>query len=339
MKTRWLAGLAAAAALLAGCGRAESSSDFYAMDTFMSVTVYGSKQETAQALTASIEQEINALDRALSRHRTESEISALNAAEGMVVTVSDETYAAIERAVQFAEWTDGAYDPTTAPLSDLWGIGTEAPAVPAQADIDDALTRVGWQNIELFPDNRVCLHNGAQLDLGGIGKGWATDKVHALCADTPGVSVLARLGGNILGYGENPNSKEGTWNIGVADPDDQANVVAAVAVRDESVVTSGDYERFFEQDGRRYHHIFDPETGYPADSGLRSVTVVSADSTEADALTTALFVMGLDKGMAFAREHELKAIFVTSDKQIYTSPAMGAQYTFRGETAGYTDAS
>ena len=124
MKTRWLAGLAAAAALLAGCGRAESSSDFYAMDTFMSVTVYGSKEETAQALTASIEQEINALDRALSRHRTESEISALNAAEGMVVTVSDETYAAIERAVQFAEWTDGAYDPTTAPLSDLWGIGT-----------------------------------------------------------------------------------------------------------------------------------------------------------------------------------------------------------------------
>lgn len=128
------------------------------------------------------------------------------------------------------------------------------------------------------------------------------------------------------------------WNIGIADPDDSTDTIAAVAVHDLSVVTSGDYERYFEQDGVRYHHIFDPKTGYPAASGLRSVTVIDANSTRADALTTALFVMGADKGRAYCEENGIAAVFVTADKQVFTTSRVAdvCTFTFTGEDKGYT---
>ena len=340
MKKRLLAGVCAAVCLLAGCGAWQAQSyrgDFFAMDTFMTVTVYAGRTDAAQALEQEIEQRVNGLDQLLSRQRQESELSMLNAAGGAAVTVSEETYAALEQAAAFAALTDGAYDQTTAPLSDLWGIGSEAPHVPAQADIDAALTHVGWEKIVLLPDHQVQLLDGAQVDLGGIGKGWATDAVHALCdaaAEDP--QVLAQLGGNILGYGKNPGRQDGMWVIGVADPDNTADPIATVLVSGESVVTSGDYERFFEENGKRYHHIFNPATGYPADNGLRSVTVVDENSTRADALTTALFVMGLEKGLAFCAEQNVKAAFVTADKQVYVTDALTPQFAFDGAQAGYS---
>ena len=149
--------------------------------------------------------------------------------------------------------------------------------------------------------------------------------------------VLARLSGNIEMYGgKTADSGTDNWNIGIADPDDNTDSIAVVSLRDGSVVTSGDYERFFEKDGKRYHHIFDPATGYPADSGLRGVTVIDPCSTKADALTTALFVMGLDKGMKFCEENEIAAVFITSDKQVYTtSKTEDYAFEFLGEKKGY----
>ena len=143
------------------------------------------------------------------------------------------------------------------------------------------------------------------------------------------------LGGNIYAVGTNEGKD---WNIGIADPDEPTDTVAAVAVHDLSVVTSGDYERYFEQDGVRYHHIFDPKTGYPAASGLRSVTVIDENSTRADALTTALFVMGADKGLAYCEENGIAAVFVTADKQVFTTSRVAdvCTFTFTGEDKGYT---
>ncbi len=229
-------------------------------------------------------------------------------------------------------------DPTMAPLTDLWGINTYHAHVPAQAEIDAALTHVGYQNIELLGNNQVRLLNGAQLDLGGIGKGFATDAVAAMLDGTQG--VLATLGGNIGAYGENPNRDSGNWVVGIANPNDNAAFIATVEVRGLSVVTSGDYERYFEQDGKRYHHIFDPATGYPADSGLRSVTVIDESSTRADALTTALFVMGLEEGMAFCGQNDIAAVFVTADKQVHVTDKVGeiCTFAFLGEEKGYTHA-
>lgn len=325
---------------LAGCTPQPKSytADFFAMDTFMSITAYGEDEQAAQDTAVQLEQRINALEPALSRTREDSDLYRLNHADGAVCEVSEDTYAAIEAAVQFAEWTGGAFDPTMAPLTDLWGINTDHAHVPAQAEIDAALTHVGYQNIELLGNNQVRLLNGAQLDLGGIGKGFATDAAAAMLDGTRG--VLATLGGNIGAYGENPNRDSGNWVVGIADPDDNAAFIATVEVRDLSVVTSGDYERYFEQDGKRYHHIFDPATGYPADSGLRSVTVIDESSTRADALTTALFVMGLEEGMAFCGQNDIAAVFVTADKQVHVTDKVSTVCTFAflGEEKGYTHA-
>lgn len=325
---------------LAGCTPQPESytADFFAMDTFMSITAYGEDEQAVQDTAVQLEQRINALEPALSRTREDSDLYRLNHADGAVCEVSEDTYAAIEAAVQFAEWTGGAFDPTMAPLTDLWGINTDHAHVPAQAEIDAALTHVGYQNIELLGNNQVRLLNGAQLDLGGIGKGFATDEAAAMLDGTQG--VLATLGGNIGAYGENPNRDSGNWVVGIADPDDNAAFIATVEVRDLSVVTSGDYERYFEQDGKRYHHIFDPATGYPADSGLRSVTVIDESSTRADALTTALFVMGLEEGMAFCGQNDIVAVFVTADKQVHVTDKVGevCTFAFLGEEKGYTHA-
>ena len=325
---------------LAGCTPQPKSytADFFAMDTFMSITAYGDDEQAAQDTAVQLEQRINALEPALSRTREDSDLYRLNHADGAACEVSEDTYAAIEAAVQFAEWTGGAFDPTMAPLTDLWGINTDHAHVPAQTEIDAALTHVGYQNIELLGNNQVRLLNGAQLDLGGIGKGFATDAAAAMLDGTQG--VLATLGGNIGAYGENPNRDSGNWVVGIADPDDNAAFIATVEVRGLSVVTSGDYERYFEQDGKRYHHIFDPATGYPADSGLRSVTVIDESSTRADALTTALFVMGLEEGMAFCGQNDIAAVFVTADKQVHVTDKVSTVCTFAflGEEKGYTHA-
>ena len=331
--------------VLTGCAAKTASHtvDFFAMDTFMSVTAYGADSNSAQQAAVACEQQVNTLEPALSRTRQDSDLYRLNHADGAACTVSDETYDAIEAAVQYAELTGGAFDPTMAVLTDLWGIGTENAHVPAQAEIDVALDKVGYENIVLLGNNQVQLKNGAQIDLGGIGKGFATDAVADVLAEQDEDAVtgaLVQLGGNIGAFGSNPARDGGSWSIGIADPDDNADFIATVEVRDKSVVTSGDYERYFEQDGKRYHHIFDPVTGYPADTGLRSVTVIDESSTRADALTTALFVMGLDKGMAFCAENDIAAVFVTSDKQVYTTDAVATActYTFLGEDKGDSDA-
>ena len=148
---------------LAGCTPQPKSytADFFAMDTFMSITAYGESEQAAQDTAVQLEQRINALEPALSRTREDSDLYRLNHADGAACEVSEDTYAAIEAAVQFAEWTGGAFDPTMAPLTDLWGINTDHAHVPAQAEIDAALTHVGYQNIELLGNNQVRLLNGA----------------------------------------------------------------------------------------------------------------------------------------------------------------------------------
>ena len=139
------------------------TADFFAMDTFMSITAYGENEQAAQDTAVQLEQRINALEPALSRTRENSDLYRLNHADGAVCEVSEDTYAAIEAAVQYAEWTGGAFDPTMAPLTDLWGINTDNAHIPAQAEIDAALAHVGYQNIELLGDNQVRLLNGAPV--------------------------------------------------------------------------------------------------------------------------------------------------------------------------------
>lgn len=301
--------------MLCGCSALKNSSqDFFAMDTFMNISVWANSKSNADDILSNAQQTVNKLNNSLSKQISSSSIAKLNSANGEPVTLDDDAYTALKQAVELAEFTNGAFDPTTSVLSDLWGIGTDSPSVPTDEQINEALTHVGYKNIVFLENNQVKLLNGAKVDLGGIGKGYATD----LITKDISVSMLASLGGNIGAYGENPNSDDGLWSIGLADPDNNSSYIASVRIKDLSIVTSGDYERYFEQDGVRYHHIFNPQTGYPAQNELRAVTVIDKISTRADALTTALFVMGLDNGIKFCKANNINAVFITKEHKIYT---------------------
>ncbi|MGE4548715.1 MAG: FAD:protein FMN transferase [Intestinibacillus sp.] len=345
MKKRQLAALGLLCSLLTGCGAQQASSQFFAMNTIMQVAAEG---PDAKKAVEGAEQDINRLDKLLSRTRTDSEIYTLNHANGAWTTVSYETYGLIQQAKDIAVLTDGAYDPTVAPLTDLWGIGTDNAHVPAQTEIDAALAHVDYHSIELAPGadaekgGRVRLVNGAELDLGGIAKGYA-----GACAITPEDTdtALLSLGGNVSAFSKDGNTKP--YKIGVADPDSPAEYLATVLLTNGCVVTTGDYERYFEQDGVRYHHVFDPRTGYPAQTDLRSATVVQPyeDGARADGLSTALFVMGLQKALDFCDKNAVPAIFITRDKRVILSEPMkkpqqdGLYYAFGefvGADKGYT---
>lgn len=329
---KWFAGVAAAVvsvSILAGCAPKEISQDFYAMDTVMNITAYGDSD--AQDAVNRCVSYINELEADISRTKDSSDVSALNASAGQTVTLSEQTADVLSNALRLAQETEGQFDPTVAPLSDLWKIGTEDAAVPQQVDIDAALPAVGYQNVSL-DGTKATMQAGAKLDLGGIGKGYAADHVAQILRDAGVESAHISLGGNIYVLGEKDRGVP--WTVGITDPDKKEEYMATLKVSDTSVVTSGDYERYFEQDGKRYCHIFDPKTGYPAETDLRSVTVVSPDSTMADAYTTALFVMGFDKAWEFCQQHDVQAVFVLDDHTVRVTD--GLKDSFSLTSSEYT---
>ena len=318
----------AVAMLMSGCGaQKQASQDFYAMDTVMNITAYG---KDADAAVIECVQYINELEAKISRTRGESEIAGLNRADGETAELSEQTADILADALTIADQTDGAFDPTVAPLSDLWQIGTENARVPEDEEIQEALASVGYQRVSQ-DGTSVTMEQGMQIDLGGIGKGYAADHVVEILKQHGIERALVSLGGNIYAVGS--KEKNLNWTIAITDPDDEQSYLGTLSVSDTSVVTSGDYERYFEQGGKRYCHIFDSATGYPAETDLRSVTVVSPDSTEADGYTTALFVMGHDKAVQFCEEHDIQAVLVRDDHTVYVTD--GLKDAFHLESTEY----
>lgn len=308
------------------------SIDFFSMNTVMNITAYTPQSQKA---VDDARKNIDNLDAKLSRTLKDSEIYKLNAANGAPTQVSEETYQIIAAARRMAEETAGAFDPTVACLTDLWQIGTEQEHIPSAQEIKQALESVGYQNIELLDENKVALKNGAKLDLGGVGKGYAADQTALELTRENVLRASVSLGGNVYVLGEREDGKP--WSVGIVNPDIKGAYLCVVDVRDKSVVTSGDYERYFEQDGVRYHHVFDPATGFPAETDLRSVSVISESSMQADGLATALFVMGYEKAMEYCRMHpEIEAVFILKSKEIRITEGLKPVFTFAGKDAGYT---
>ena len=227
-----------------------------------------------------------------------SEISAINKAAGeRSVSVSSDTAYVVRSALSFAELTGGAFDPTVGPLVKIWGINTDHARVPAQSEIDAVLPLINWRDVSAADDNTVMLkRRGMALDLGGIVKGYAADELTKILKARKVRRAIVDLGGNIFVYGK---KKDGSpWRVGIKDPNDPEGVPAIVLnVANSTIVTSGVYERFFTENGVRYHHILDVKTGYPAASGLLSSTIVCESSMAADALSTSVFVLGKESGM------------------------------------------
>lgn len=317
--------------LLTGCGSSKSeyrTYDFFAMDTSMRLTLRG---ESALSDATATEQRIHALEDALSRTREDSLVARLNRGE----TVTDAELASLLRVcIDHAEKTDGAFDVTVADVVAAWGFTTDSYQVPEAETLTALLSFVGSDGIVLDGD-AVSLKENVRIDLGGIAKGYASDCVKALWDERGIESGIAALGGNIYCRGSKEDGSP--WTVGIRDPGEADAYVGLLSLSDRFAVTSGGYERWFEdENGNVYHHIIDPGTGYPAHSGLTSVTVVSESGTAADALSTAFYVLGAEKAIELWRDlGGFELVLVTEDGRVLVTEGLEGSFDSASEEYDY----
>ena len=303
---------------------AEFTADLFAMDTYMTMKAYGPGAETALNDISSM---ISDLDSCLSVTNSDSEIYRLNHAEGQPVSLSDDAADLLSKALALGGTTNGALELTSYPLSLAWGFTTGDYQIPDQATLEGILPLVDDSAVTL-DSNTATLPSGAQLDLGAVAKGYAGDRAAEILQDAGVTSALLNLGSStIRAIGSKPDGSP--WRIAIQDPNDSSAYAGVVSATDLAIDTSGGYERYFEgDDGEIYWHILDPHTGYPAKSGLISVTVLSDSALTGDGLSTALFVMGLEDAMDYWRTNGgFEFIFITDQNEIYVS--QGAQDLFQ----------
>ncbi|WP_432630922.1 FAD:protein FMN transferase [Brotaphodocola sp.] len=292
------------------------SSELYAMDTVMSLTAYGSH---AREALDSASAEIQRLDKLFSISSETGDIYRINRdGEG---DLSEDTRSLLASALEYGKDTNGIFDCTIEPVMEAWGFTTKNYRVPSDSELAELLSHVDASTVTLS-GNHVTLPEDVKLDLGGIAKGFTSARVMEVFKNSGVTSGIISLGGNVQTLGTKPDGK--LWRVGIQDPNDLNAMFAVVEVSDEAVITSGAYQRYFEENGVHYHHIIDPRTGYPAESGLTSVTIISPDGTLADALSTSLFIMGPDDASAFWQNHrdKFEAIMMTENGEVLVTSGL-----------------
>lgn len=299
-----------------------SSKSFFAMDTYMTITAYG---ENATSALEQAEERVTELEKKWSVTDENSEIYAINHSSGASVAVSEETAELLDFSLRISELTNGALDCTMYPILTAWGFTTSNYQVPTETEISALLENTGYEKVKL-EENSVTISENMQIDLGAVGKGYTGDLITEVLKENGITSALLDLGGNIQTIGTKPDGTQ--WKLGLRSPFDEGSF-ATLDVTDCAVITSGGYERYFVgEDGETYWHILDPETGKPAHSGLISVTIVGKEGRLCDALSTSLFVMGLDKAETFWQEREdFEMVLVTDDGKIYLTEGLEDQFT------------
>ncbi|AXY24634.1 thiamine biosynthesis protein ApbE [Suicoccus acidiformans] len=270
------------------------------------------------------------MEKLLTTQLKESDVYQINQAAGKEpVHVAPETYEIIERAIEIAQESDGLFDISIGALTNLWQIGSENARVPEAAEIQDALERIDYRKIQLNPEEQTVFleEAGMALELGGISKGYIGSGVAQILKNHGITTAIINLGGNVVVLGSNPNHADG-WNVGVQDPDlNRGAIVGTQRAEESAIVTSGIYERYLEQDGKRYHHIMDPRTGYPLENEVSSVTVFAPTSFEGDAYSTALFLIGIEEGIQLIDQKDgYEVVYIDHDHKVYLSK--GLQDTF-----------
>ena len=337
---RFAAGILALGLILSltACKETSAERQVFAMDTVMLLTAYGDQSEAA---LKEAELELYRLDSLLSKTAESSTVSALNDAAGAETAVENEVRELLELAKAYSEETGGAFDITISPVVSAWGFTGDAYRVPDAAELAELLETVGAENITVR-GNTAALKPGTEIDLGGIAKGYASDRVAEIFRAHGITRGTAVLGGNALAVGTRENGE--AWRVGVRDPKNAEGLVGLVHLEDAYAVTSGGYERYFEENGTTYHHIIDPASGYPAESGLTSVTVIAdckaegtRNGTMCDALSTALFVMGEERALEFWRggEFDFELVLVTEDDRVVVTEGLADRFT-ESEESGYT---
>lgn len=293
-----------------------SKSDFM-LNTYIIITLFDTEDET---LFEPIFNNIKELENILSVHVATSDLYKLRENAGKKYTkVSDETMEVMKKSIKYSEFSEGLFDVTLGPLIELWGIGTTKEKVPKQEEIKETLLLIDYKKININEEKKEIMleKEGMFIDFGAIAKGYIADKTAEKIKELGIKSAIINLGGNVLLLGSRPDNSD--FKIGIQDPKEaRGGYLGTVKASDLSIVTSGDYERYFEKDGQRYHHIINPFTGFPSDNNLKSVSIITSSSFDSDALSTTILLLGLEKGLTKVNSLEnVEAIFVTKDNKIY----------------------
>ena len=326
----WLpAALLSAAFLLTGCSGAPAqepeSATFFAMDTAMDFTVYGDAAllDEAETLIGSLEEQVSVTDE-------HSDIYAIDHTGSG--SLSGNAAELMAQALELCRRTGGALDISVYPIVRAWGFTTGSYQVPDEETIQSLLPLVDYTQIQYdAATGVVTLPEGMEIDLGSVAKGYAGQLAAQMLREHSVQSALLNLGGNVQTVGAKPDGSP--WQIGIKDPQGE-DAMMVLSVEDQAVVTSGGYERYFEQDGQTYWHIMDPSTGHPADSGLISVTIVGDEGVVCDGLSTALFVMGLEKAAdLWAQSGDFEAVFVTASGEVYITEGLQDRFALTEQYA------
>ncbi|MFW6035281.1 MAG: FAD:protein FMN transferase [Halothermotrichaceae bacterium] len=290
----------------------------FAMNTLIKMKAYG---ENAEEVVDKSFARLNEIEDEMSKTVKSSDIYKINQNPQQFIKVDNDTFTVIKKALEYAELTDGKFDPTIGSLVDLWGIGTEKARVPSEEEIIKTKKLVNYQWVRLDKNEKSVkiLKPGMKLDLGAIAKGYAADEVRNIIQGYNIDSAYISLGGNVSVVGNKPDGSN--WNVGIQDPRlNKAGAMASIGVKNKTIVTSGNYERYFKENGNIYHHIINPISGYPARSDVIGVTIVTLDSFDADALSTSVFILGLTEGMELIENTEgVEGIIINKDLELFLS--------------------
>ncbi|PIW68396.1 MAG: thiamine biosynthesis protein ApbE, partial [Candidatus Omnitrophica bacterium CG12_big_fil_rev_8_21_14_0_65_42_8] len=301
--------------ILTGCGQVPSVKETrILMDTFCEISCYGDSKDKSIAAIGAAFKEMERIEKVFSKFNKNSEVSNINRLAGLEkVAASEEVFKLTEKSVYYSRISDGAFDITVAPLMEIWGFVRRHKSIPDKETIENALEGVGYKNIELDPKKLSVkfLNKKTKIDFGGIAKGYAVDRAKDVLVSRGIKNGLVNLGGNIFALGSAPGNK--AWKIGVEDPRNKGKLLRSFELTNRAISTSGNYERFFEIGGKRYSHIINPLTGEPC-QGIISVTVAADSAEQADGLSTAIFVMGEEKGLNLAKSIKgIKVLILKED--------------------------
>lgn len=302
-----------------GDGDDPSTLDIFAMDTYMNVKAYGENSYDALILSSD---EIQKLEDIFYVTNKDSEISKINESAGNFCEVSEDTSSIIKTALDYCQKTDGALDISIYPVLREWGFTTGDYKVPDYETIKNLLKNTGYEKIETN-ENKIKIPENYEIDLGSVAKGYTSDKVSEILSENGVESALLNLGGNVQTVGSKPDGSD--WKVAVVNPFDESENLCSIKINNKAVITSGNYERYFTDDnGNKYWHIIDPETGSPARNGIVSATVIGEKGVMCDALSTSLFVLGTEKAVDYWKKNgsDFEIILVSDDKEIYVSDGL-----------------
>lgn len=320
---------------IVGCSTKDVDNPIYRTEIIMGTTVGVTLYENgSEEVLDKVFKRVQEIENLVSINKEETEIDKLNENAGISpVKLSDTSFEIIEKALYYSKLSTGGYDLTVGPLVKLWNIGLPEAKVPTQEEIDEVIKNIDYTKVVLNKDTKEVFlsQKGMLLDLGSIAKGYAADEIVKILKEENINSAIIDLGGNIYALGLKEGNKN--WKIGIQNPfDNRGKIVGSLEVSNKTVVTSGVYERYIEQDGQTYHHILNPETGYPYETDIAGVSIIADKSIDGDALSTLVFTKGLEKGLELVENIDgVDAIFITNNKEVYVTKDLKDNFKITNE--------